>query len=719
MIDVKKLIVGFLILAFATGASALVISTIGGSSSPAAATAAPSVAIDDAIPTSTPLIGGNAFIPQPNNDQNTDGLADVTAPAAPTVTATSSDDDQNNLTDALADSYLGGVIGANPSGPTFDTNGDPVITPPDLDGVANVVAEASATQELAVPNWDNEAASQPILVAKNATPSSTAAYYTALNDVLSNHFNGQVESILSNPDTADNNELSYVQTQMQEALGDTLALETPPSLVNFQKDLVKIFVYDKNFFQLLTLAQTDPVKASLIFNDEDNAFQLAQQDFQQDSQEIVSSTVSLQQNSASPSKIVAMVDSMLGIQTANAQWAVFDPATWSLISENQLQNIETQLENELKNTLLQILKNTLIALVQRKVLVWIQGSGAPRFITNWSTQLVTAYTQTALSAINSAFTCTYPGFAPQLKVTLKVGYQSGGSSVCANTFAAALGSNSFQQFQNSFKNGSWLAFSVSSMPSNNYYGSLFFGAQIVDYNGQQGRNASQAKSVASQGGTGDQLCADGSNPNGISYYCTNASGKDYTSNSPCPGVPGSQQTAEANNGYCANGQEPHGTTPGIFTVTTMAGTTPGATTEQLAAANSIVGLLNAVTGSLINGLASAAVSAAGNAVNGFLSVSPNSVQGGGTAPAPTPLACNPATQTIPIIASTTPPATIGASGGTPDASGNFPTYNWLSSDGATSSNPVFSHAYTIPGTYTVTLSDSASDTPVTCGVTVQ
>jgi hypothetical protein len=120
---------------------------------------------------------------------------------------------------------------------------------------------------------------------------------------------------------------------------------------------VKILVYDKNFFQLLTLAQTDPVKASLIFQAEDTQFDLAQQEFAADSQEIASGTVSIQDNTPPPNKLVAMVDSALGIPTAHAQLTVFDPTTWSLIWTNQATNIEHQLENTIRNTLLQILKN--------------------------------------------------------------------------------------------------------------------------------------------------------------------------------------------------------------------------------------------------------------------------------------------------------------------------------------------------------------------------
>ena len=727
MIDVKKLITGFLILAITAGVSAVIVSSVGYRSSAAAPTQN-QTALITGISSST-ATDSNAFIPQ--SDSNSLGnLADSVTVNLPVGVATSTDEDPNNLTNALADSYLGGVIGTNPNGPTFDANGNPVINPPDPTGVAEVVANATATVNLQIPDWDIEASSQPIRVLPSTSPTAVAAYNTALNDIMTSHVTARVQTILSNADAADANDLTYVQSQVQQALGDTLALEIPASLVHFQKDLVRIFVYDKNFFQLLTLAQTDPVKASLIFQGESSNFQLAQQEFQKDSQEIASGTVSLQSNKDSSNILVVAFDHVFGIPTAHAMWPVFDPATWGLISANQWENIQNQLWTVLKNTLLQILKNTLIALVQRKVLVWIQGSGTPRFIRNWSTEIVNAYTQTALKAINSAISCNYSGFATQLNAAIRLPYTGVSGPSCSNPFAKALGGNTLQQFRNNFANGSWLAFGVGSMPTNNYYSSLFFSSQLVDYNGKNAQVAVQAESIASQGTKGDQAaCADKSNPNGIIYTCYPPDGKpSFTQNGQCPSGNGWDEDVEANNGLCADGSKPDKTTPGIFTVTAE-GAAANSTGQQLAAANDIVGLLNAVAGSLINGLANAAVTAAGNVTNGILSVNPTSIQGGGTAPAAIPLTCNPTTQTILSTASTppigtstaniVPPATISAGGGTLDANNNPPTYSWLATDGATSTDSTFSHVFANPGTYNVTLNDSANDRPVICTVIVQ
>lgn len=720
MIDVKKLITGFLILAATAAISAgFILSPLAGVLGQSSASNPPVAQATISDSATSSALANNAFL-------NTTAIPyDTSSDVLPTyvsatAVASSSADDQNNLTDLFADAYLGGVIGTNPNGPALDANGNPEIAVPDALGIANVVANASATEQLQIPNWDTEANSQAIRVLPTSNTTTIAQYDTAFSNVVSSHLTSQVDTILDNPDTADTSDLASVGTAIQQTLGDTLALQTPASLVGTQRDLVKLLVYDKNSIQLLVLAQTDPVKASLIYQQESDKFQAAEDAFQADINKMSSSTgaTSLNADPTSPDAFVAMVDAALGIQTAHAQLEVIDNALTFLTSSIHVQNIGDKVQALIKNILLQILKNTLIAVIQRKVLVWIQGSGAPRFITNWSTQLVNAYTQAAIGAINGAMSCDYAGFTGQLNVLLRLPYTGQSGPSCGNTFAKALGGSTLQQFESSFKSGSWLAFGAGNLPTNNYYSSLFFNSQIVDYNGKNAQVAIQAKSVASQGAKGDQVCADGSNPNGISYYCTSPDGKDYTSNTPCPANNVGTQEVEANNGTCANGDEPNGTTPGIFTVNTE-NSAGDSSPKLLVGANDIVGVLNAVANSLISGLANAAISAAGNAVNGILSVNPTSIQGGGTPPPGVALSCTPSTQTIQSSPTSTPPITIAATGGTLDVNDNPPTYTWLSSDGATSSLSIFTHTFSGAGTYSVTLNDSTGDAAAICNVTVQ
>ena len=135
----------------------------------------------------------------------------------------------------------------------------------------------------------------------------------------------------------------------------------------------------------------------------------------------------------------------------------------------------------------------------------------------------------ALNSINTLFDpngCTFPAFIGQEKITLNAFYKPG-SNACANQFAAALGSNSFQQFYNNFKNGGFIAFGASTLPSGNSYGNLFFNAQTVQFAYQNQQGASQLKAQTSNGLSGDQVCSDGSNPNGTRVMCEGGDTNDY------------------------------------------------------------------------------------------------------------------------------------------------------------------------------------------------
>jgi hypothetical protein len=334
----------------------------------------------------------------------------------------------------------------------------------------------------------------------------------------------------------------------------------------------------------------------------------------------------------------------------------------------------------------------------------------------------------------------YPAFIPQIKVTLNAYYKPGGN-ICANQFAAALGSNSFQQFYNNFSNGGFIAFGASTLPSGNPYGQMFFNAQSVQlaYNNQQ--TASAVKAQTSQGFTGNQICSDGSDPNGTHVECESPNNNDYAQ--PAAGVcnQGYTQVTEENNGLCANGNQPQVTTPAAVTGFTFQ-SAEDATPKQVSAMNDITGVLNAVMNSLLTSVASAAVNAAGKLVNqGLTSLNGANITAGATtaAPAQIPLACNPSSQTIPSVTagtgnytqqgtsttltsntSSNSPTSLSATGGTLDTNGNTPTYYWSDSNGVTSTGAFFSDIFSNPGSYTVTLTDSmASDTPATCTITVQ
>jgi hypothetical protein len=737
MIDVKKLITGFLIIALAAVCSGLIFSFVNFSSPGVAANTAGGITIGANTGANT----ANAFLPTEAQVQET---AAALAPGLASSSMYVSSSDPGNLTDVLATNFVNSIVSANPAGPTgTDANGNPTFNTPDASAIAENVAASTSTQALQIPDWDAEVAAIP--VATIASNSSTITNYgNALNGILNSHLDAQFQSIIgSQTDLADASSAAYLESQVQGTLQDTASLKVPTLALAYQKSLLAELVYEKNMLQLYTLAQTDPVKASLIFDQEDAKFALVKQNLSSQDQSLQNESLSFEQAPSISHNNLALsfLTNTFGVPQAHAMLPVFDWTTWTALVTNHLSDISTQLEAIAKNTLLQILKNTLIAIVQQKVLAWVQGSGAPRFITNWGATLVDAAQTNAINAINSDINsgCVYSAFAPQVMVTLKAFYTPTNNSACANLFQAALGANSFQQFYNNFSNGGFLAFGASTLPSGNPYGTEFFEAQKTDvaYNNQQAATALQTQT--SGGFKGDQVCDDGSDPNGNVTVCEDSNGAYEASSigndngivgNVCP--TGEKAVTVPNGGLCADGSQPIVTTPSAVTGFAVDTAFKG-TTQQIAAANDIAGLLNSVMSSLVLGLANSAVNAAGQLVNQTLSsANPSNITSGAatTPPAQIPLACNPSTQTIPSAsagsgsisgstATSTSPATLSATGGTLDANDNPPIYYWSDTNGVTSTGSFFSDTFTVPGTYTVTLGDSTGDASTTCTVIQQ
>lgn len=705
MIDVKKLITGFLILAAAASFSAVIVANVNWQLVPLSTPTPRVTGIADQISPAP----SNAFVPQ-TTSTDISALAPMVAVG---VTTTALASDPNNLTNTLANVFLNGLVSANPNGLQQDDNGNPIITQPDVNSIAIEMMNASTTQSIQVPNWDIEVNHEPLHIIENPTAGDMTAYKNSLDYILGKYIGKTNLQSLLNSSSPDPNNLSYVGSQLTSALTDLTAIQTPAQYSALQKDMVAMLVYEKNEIQIAENANDDPLKAVLVIQGETNKYNAA-------IQALETELTSVSSMNATPSGQVAnsfgFLWDVFGIQTAHAQFGgdVFVSGGFVVTASPDI--IAQEAEHYVEDILLQILKNVLIALIQQHVLSWIQGSGAPRFLTNWATTFTTSYEQAAINDINSKMQCVYPQFAPQLSQTLSTYYgrgaASGGNSFCANTFQAMLGGGSLQQFYGNFTSGGWSAFAGASLPLGNYYGSSFFIAQAVENVAQSAQQATVAQSVGGQGLNPSLACGDKSDPtNGTHLQCIDKNGIPYHPNSNGTCDPGFFPETVPNGGYCADGSKPSITNPSVTTFAAL-NSAIDSSAKQIASAQNWEGLLNSILNSLINTLATQAIN---SATNGILGIVPGNIQGGGTPPPPVPLACTPIFQS----ASTTVPITIEATGGKNDAQGNRPTYNWSSSDGFMAAGSIFSHVYVAPGGYTVTLSDNTGDTPAICRVTAQ
>jgi hypothetical protein len=728
MPDVKKLITGFLIVAAAASSSAWILSNL-----PAPGNTAPVGA--NTAPTSSPAFGGNAFANNANmSPEDVLGIQ-------PSSTVDAQLNDPNNLTNALSDSFLNNIVETNPSGIQTDASGNPALAQPDNQAVLAQLSQDHAMTGVRVPNWDVEAVEIKLNTIQDSSPAAVAAYSTALTDLFDNYFiKTNLQSMAAAHSSSDSIDPGYVAAQVQAALRAAAAIKTPKPVLSFQKSLIKLLVYEKNTLALAQNSSNDPVKNSLIIQAEQQKYNLAIQEMQAQMQKLSTLGGFSFGKTKKINGAVAFIDGVLGIKTAEALFGVgditFDPA---IFGEWILKFAE--------DTALQIVKNALISLIQQKVLKWVQGSGAPRFVQNWATSVVNAYQAKAISALNQQFQCVGTTQLPLLKVLLATPQVVNGNNICANQFQSQLGNN-LNSLSGRFTN--WNDYFSLYQPQGSMWGSLVTIQDNVAAAASQNAAATQSENTASQGFTGSKVCADGSNPMGQSLACFEPDGSMYYPNKDgsCPN-PGEVKKPGPNNGLCGNGEYPQIATPGTVTAQGF-GVALDTSPKLVTAASTIAGLLASLTSSLLNTLAQAAITYSNQQVNGALSGGGGSGGGGGisdsgvvgvsitTSTIPTQagpgVQCIPQNQTLSLGSSTTIIASFQAQGGATDVTcalnGNCPAsensdgtpiYSWTASGATNTGTNIggsFTATYNATGTYQVSVGASTDNTNSSCTVNI-
>ena len=475
-----------------------------------------------------------------------------------------------------------------------------------------------------------------------------------------------------------------------------------------------MLVYQKNMAGLFSTDPTDPARTLLTLQAEENNYNNSFNDFYTALEgTIKKESLAQGMTEGQKNEIAALVNKIFFINTANAQLSVID---WTEIASTIASIAKTwgiYLLRVAKDIALQILINVLVAQVQSHVLKWIQNSGAPMFVQNWADEYANSAILSAQNYIANNFSCVNSSIYPQIQVVLNTAYNVGGTNACQAQFDSQLGGGGIQAFYSNFLDGGFLSMGESMLPSNNFYGGLFFTAQGAGQAASQSQKILGIKINSEKGMVGVQTCADGSNPNGFHYVCD----PGYTLqgnqciNSADPTLIPLNATEVANLGSCPDGSAPKTMSPAEAT-TQLLGGAINITGMQITNSKSTTGILAALADSLVMQLANQVINQGTNAINnGIMSINSGSITASNNVVSV--LTCDPASTTISVGGT----ATLSANGGF-DSSGNLPNYIWTSSDGQGGTGSIFTPTYNNPGNYTVTLSDSNNDTPATCSVLV-
>lgn len=261
----------------------------------------------------------------------------------------------------------------------------------------------------------------------------------------------------------------------------------------------------------------------------------------------------------------------------------------------------------LNSIVLQIMKNTFVVAMQSQITQWVQGGGNPRFVQSWSQTLTNAFN----GAANTVVAQTLPNLSPGFSTAAGVLLQQNATPIQSNIDQelTALGTTQ-ANFSNNFNNGGFAAYFDLFQPDNNLFSALMDTQDAALNAGSNQAQASQARSVAANGFTGDATCSD--NPsyypggqwtaNGMHWTCQDPNtGTDYFANINAAGTltcDTGQLTQIPNDGLCADGTEPSTQTPGQTTAQ-GAGTALGSGEELVVNANNTIDLLFAVANNIM------------------------------------------------------------------------------------------------------------------------
>jgi hypothetical protein len=670
MLDIKKLITGFLIIAVAASSAALILSNL--ANRPGSGSAA--LVADN----SETLNDQNAYVPTQQDVINA-----ITGTNSNVVQALA---DPKNLTANYTDAFLNGLVAANPDGFQTDDSGNVQLQAPDANALVAQIQSNPNLKKISIPDWNAEVNAQKLNISNAATVSG---YNNAVGDVFNKNFIQSGAQSLVGQQDLDPSNFAAIASPLQSAVTDAAQTATPTELAGFQKSLVAMLVYEKNMVALGTLAQTDPVKAAITYQAKQQEYLQVLGNFGAELQKASSNGLISFKAPAGSSQNAAMafLQTYLGIPTAHAFLGfgdiTFDPAVFA--------QFVLQTVNEV---ILQILKNTLVAFIQQRVLGWIQNSGAPRFVQQFANQLVNIAQAKAISAVAQIlpgykYTCPNIGnlLGPtiaSLNLTVPAGKQPPQCTLPAVSVSQLKNFyNNFNYNVNAAPGDSWKLYAQVLNPNNNYFGVLMQSQDYVSQQVDQAQQAQQAKTQAGQGFKGQEVCDDGSDPNGLSPMCVNDDGDPFDiipldSDGWCPD--NYSQEMMPNNGLCSDGSEPYTTTPGQTTkqVTDQA---LGGALDLTVNANSIAGVLASVATSLLNTIVEAGVTAATQyGTQGLTSITLSATAGGASSNG----GVMPTTPTPPTGGPTLPPTqcfVAKSSGATSTFSlsatgGNGVDFNW-------------------------------------------
>lgn len=406
---------------------------------------------------------------------------------------------ETNMTDALAESLARSLIDNNPNGPSEDG-----LMPPDIDAAVQAAfgKQANLTQ---LPSWKEESTkvAENIIVDKTPTQESIAAYLTKLDDISKKRFGAA--SILSSATLTTAEKAVALEANSETAVKELQAVTVPAIFENYHKSLLRVVSYQGKMLSEIGRIQTDPIKVAYMLESQQEEFDSLLEEI-----DTAAKSVDIKSLSFLPPQSKSLAAALFGLPTAHA-FVFHDPITnasiWVQIG-NLLKDTARDIAKWARTMATEILKDQLVHRLVQQVITWVQGGGTPKFIENWRGYLNDVAKNTAGLAIDAVAPQLCTPFEPLIRLRLKVAYAQGAEPLMPRcTLDEVI--NNIENFYNSFENGGWIAFGVSSIPSNNLFGATVEAENYVKTKIQTETAARNTEANSNNGFLNEESCIGG------------------------------------------------------------------------------------------------------------------------------------------------------------------------------------------------------------------
>jgi len=623
MVDVKKLVTGFLILASVAGSLAFVFSGSGLNPRGAADTNQAEITAE-----SQTQIPTNAFVKTDGQGGQISANSAASSPLKDLPPVANS----SNLTENLAQNLTRELLQSNPSGPQDAAGEQNLIMPSDTKLTAAAdksIAGFAAQGSYAILNFDEKIKDEEIKILSNFGPNDVSKYLGTINGILEKTIASPEVNKLAEAEPSMES-VSAMQLIYESAMNEVRSTPAPAPMAQAHKQILALLANREKFIGIAAGAEEDPLKTLVAVQATQNkigeVLRRDSQDLENELEKIDFQKISSRESGAGS---LATIRSIFGIEKAEAFIAVptdcLGPSCMafqktSLVIQAKTSavtwaNLLRKIWEWLQVFLTEKLKQTLINLVQKNILGWLQHNGSPRFVTNWTQTLTSNFIRGGVAALqNNALPNTCGAFRPLISDILSPNYGNSARNMSSPGLSRTGGCSlertvgDVQKFYSDSSNfssgGGWLAYGTSLTASNNYYGSLFAAGVVADTAAKNAQEAAKNEAVANKGYTGTAVCDDGSDPNGISYICEVSFGvtrvmPEGSGQAQCED--GSAPISQPNNGSCADGSDPKIATPGS-TVADISSQGTRAQIDRIVNANNLFGLLTGFASSYLSKL---------------------------------------------------------------------------------------------------------------------